>query len=457
MSKKYSLRFWIIFWTVSVIFLFCWYFFLEVKNNGFGMISRTAEFLPLSEEFKGDIEAVVSLADLLMVDDDVERTYLLLFQNYWELRPGGGFIGSFGVLKVKNGFVKDISVHDTANFDGRIPSIISPPFPMKETLGVDSWKLRDSNYSPDFPTNAENALMFYEMGKGEEKFNGVIGITTDVLLSALEITGPVEIEGFPGRYGTENAIELLQYQVEKGFVDQGIKRGDRKVMLNDLAKAVLAQLGDLDISKKIRLARVILDDLYSKDIQLYFKDSYLNKIIQERSWGGITDSSWKNDYLLLVDANLGALKSDRLIERKVSYSLDFTKERPRAVLSITYTHNGKTKDWKTGDYQSYLRIYVPEGSWLESTQGLVKDVQYGNEFGKKYFGTLVQVPLNSSKTFTFEYTLPSFLDGEFYNLKIQKQAGLKKVPYAIEIMDSTGKKEFHEIILDRDITLNESK
>lgn len=456
MKKKYSLRFWIVFWSVSTFFLFGWYFFLELKRDGFDMISRTADFLPIPEELKGDIDAVISLADTLMVKDNEERTYLLLFQNHWELRPGGGFIGSFGVLKVKNGFVQDISVHDTANFDGRIPSIITPPYPMADTLGIDSWKLRDSNYSPDFPTNAKNALMFYEMGEGEEIFDGVVAITTNVLLSALEITGPVEIPGFPGKYGTENAIELLQYQVEKGYVDQGIKKGDRKVMLNDLAKAVLSQLGDLDISKKIQLARTSLDDLYSKDIQLYFKDEHLNDIVRSRSWGGSMDTTWKNDYLFVIDANLGALKTDRVVEREVSYVLDFTQERPKAVLTLSYTNNAKTKDWKTSDYQSYVRVYVPDGSWLESTEGVTNEVKYGNEFGKKYFGTLIHIPLHTTKTFVFKYDLPTFLDGEFYDLKIQKQAGLKDIPYRIEIIDEKSKKSVYEISLDRDIILSDT-
>jgi len=457
MKHKHSLRFWIVFWTVSIILLVGWYFFLQLRNNGFEALVKTASFLPVSQELKGDVQAVVDIADALLVRDGKERTYLVLFQNNWELRPGGGFIGSFGVVKVKNGNILSIDVHDTANFDGRIPSTITPPYPMGETLNIDSWKLRDSNYSPDFPTNVESAVMFYEMGGGKEQFDGVFAITTNVLITTLEVTGPVRIEGYSGEYGAENAIELLQHQVEVGYKDQGIEKGDRKVVMNDLARAVLDAIGPLDISRKFQLAKVARENLYTKDIQIYFEDEELQKVVNARGWDGRVDRVWQNDYLMLVDANLGAYKSDRLIDREVEYHVDFSGENPQARLEITYTHNGITKDWKTNDYQSYLRVYVPEDAWLESHKGLSYEVQYGEVFGKKYFGTLIQVPLNTTRTFSFTYELPSSIDEDFYDLKIQKQAGIYEIPYMVSIKGALGMEEQYTFSLNRDILLSNEK
>jgi len=456
--KKYSWKFWIVFWLASAALLGVWYVFLEVKNNGFDAVSKTARFLPISGEMRGDIQAVAELADAMLVRDGETRTYMVLFQNNWELRPGGGFIGSFGIVKVRDGSVVSLDVHDTANFDGRIPPTIAPPYPMEDTLNIGSWKLRDSNYSPDFPTNVENAVMFYEMGGGKETFDGVIAVTTDVLLRALEVTGPVEIPGYPGTYGSENAIELLQYQVEVGYKEQGIEKGDRKDMMNDLARAVLNAIGPLDVSKKLQLAREALDALHEKDVQIFLEDSELQRIVRERDWDGSVDRKWKNDYLFLVDANLGAYKSDRLIDRSVEYEADFSEGGAgEAVLRVTYTHNAVAKDWKTNDYQSYLRIYVPEGAWLGDTDGPSHEVRYGEAFGKKYFGTLVQVPINSTKTFTFRYTLPETISGEFYDLKIQKQSGTGDVPYEVTVADTLGETKTHAFPLSRDRILSETE
>ena len=47
-----------------------------------------------------------------------EKNYLLLFQNNLELRPAGGYIGNFGIVKVKNGNPISFEIHDTNIFDG---------------------------------------------------------------------------------------------------------------------------------------------------------------------------------------------------------------------------------------------------------------------------------------------------------------------------------------------------
>lgn len=432
MRKKYSIRFWIIFWLVAGILLVGWYYFLQVKNYGFSQFSSTTDILPVSQEIKGDIQAILSLSDYILNNDDSEKTFLLLFQNNWELRPGGGFIGSFGILKIKNGQLTSLDIHDTGNFDGRIPDTIKPPYPMEQTLGIDSWKLRDSNYSPDFPTNAQRAIEFYKLGEGSESFDGVIGITTNVLVSLLDITGPIQVPGYPGVYDSETGIYTLEHQVEKGYVNQGIPLGERKSVMSDLANAVIEKLQPINFSKKIALARVALENLEQKDIQLYFIDQKLEKIVQDRGWGGNVDALWQNDYLMVVDANLGSYKSDPLVERTVSYAIDFTTDVPTAILTLTYDHTATERDWLINHYTSYTRVYVPEDSWLTSINGnSLNNVQFEETFNKKVFGFIVNVPINTSRTYTLEYSLPEAISEEFYDLKIQKQAGINNVPYTI--------------------------
>jgi hypothetical protein len=49
-----------------------------------------------------------------------------------------------------------------------------------------------------------------------------------------------------------------------------------------------------------------------------------------------------------------------------------------------------------------LRAYVPEESHLTKVVGAAKDPVYGAFLSKKYFGVLVQVPIDSEKTVTFD-------------------------------------------------------
>lgn len=453
--KKYSIKFWIIFWTTAVIFLAGWYFFCEMKNRGVQSIESAVNFFPTSQEIKGRLKIAINMADEFLKNDGQEKIFLVLFQNNLEIRPGGGFIGSFGILKIKNKQVVSFDIHDTGNFDGRIPDIIEPPYPMEETLRIKSWKFRDSNYSPDFEINAEKAQEFYYMGDGEEEFDGIIAITANVLTSFLEITGPIEIEGYPGIYDSDNAIIALEHQVEKGYAQQGIEKGERKSVMNELGGEIIKRISDLNSSQKLKLVQIIVDDLNRKDIQLYFKKPELQKMTERVGWAGRINRDWDQDYLMIVDANLGAYKSDYYVKRSVNYTVDLSQEKPEAILKITYNHTAQQKDWMTRDYITYLRVYVPENSWLNEYKNL-GEPKFGNELEKKYFGFLVGVPIGQSKTIELHYSLPENL-AENYNLLIQKQAGINDTPVKINIKLKNGAEENRNIVLNEDFVLNNNK
>jgi len=439
---------------VSVVFLTGWFLFWEVRNHGFGPTSDIVGRLPVSTTFRNDMRALGFLADAVLRSDDRERSYLVLFQNNLELRPGGGFIGSFGILKTRNGHVTEFATHDTGNFDGRIPETVDPPYPMKETLRIPSWKLRDSNWEPDFPTNARKAEEFYSMGGGEESFDGVIGITADVLSSFLSVTGPVEVPGFPGTYSEDDAVLDLEYQVEQAYIDQGIDFGDRKSVLGELGEMIIGKVKSLPPGDFLKLFGVLLEDLDRKDIQLYFTDERLEEAVLSAGWGGAFDSSWEDDFLLVVDANLAAWKTDSVMERSIRYEVDPSGDTPKGRLIVRYANTGNEKTFMVKDYQSYLRVYVPEGSFFHEVSGGVTDPVYGNFMGRKYVGTLVQVPLGETREVVFEYDLSSAVDTEHYDLKVARQPGTRDIGVTISVIDSHGMERVSEGVLDRDLVLS---
>ncbi|MDR3559710.1 MAG: DUF4012 domain-containing protein [Candidatus Pacebacteria bacterium] len=454
MSKPRSKKFWIIFWSASAVFLAVFYFSLQFKNNPAGTIGAAIDYVPWLSD-KAEYKSIAYFGNYLLKSDNREKTFLILFQNNMELRPGGGYIGTFGILKIKNGKIIQLQTNDLSNFDGREPNTVTPPYPMEEALGIKSWKMRDSNWSPDFATNAKKAEYFYYLGQGQEKFDGVVAINTNVLASFLKVTGPVQLDGYPGTYDSENAILTLEYQVEKGYAQQGIAKGERKTVMNALADAIMKKVFTLNASQKIDLAKIILGDLNQKDIQLYFADSQLEKSARAANWAGAVDQSWSKDYLMMVDANLNSFKSDYYIRRSFDYTVDLSGDTPKADLKITYVHTAKLADWMTRDYRSYLRIYVPQGSWLSGSQGL-SDIQYGDELGKKYFGSIVQIPIGATRTFELSYNLPKNISTSDYNLLIQKESGVENVPGKITVIGKNGAKNVYNLTLTGDWTLNKS-
>ena len=83
---------------------------------------------------------------------DRPRTYLVLALNEDELRPGGGFITGVGEIRVQAGKVITMTFRDSYAVDDFTQPYPDPPEPMRRYMGLDLLVLRDSNWSPDFPT-----------------------------------------------------------------------------------------------------------------------------------------------------------------------------------------------------------------------------------------------------------------------------------------------------------------
>ena len=452
MTKRYSLKFWLLFWGIAVALLSLWFVFLESRRNPLAMLDKTAQLVPLT----GGLGVATDLAHYMLQEDGKERTVLFLLQNNLELRPGGGYLGTFGIVKVKDGHVTSQQVHNTNVFDGRVPHLYDPPYPMKETLGIPSWQMRDSNYAPDFPTNALKAEEFYKLGGGSENFDAIIAVNANVLSTILDITGPITLPGILGTYSSENVLLQLEHQVEKAYYKQGINEGDRKVVVNDLAKIIVERISKLSLQEKIALPNRVAKHLSNKDIQILFKDKELQQRVIEKGWDGAVDTAWQKDYLMIVDANLSSLKSDYHVKRAIDYYVDFSKGIPEATLRITYTHTAKQKDWMTRDYQTFLRVYVPEKAWFVETTGNISKPVYGESFGKKYTGFLVHVPLGETRMVELRYNLPlNFKGVSAYDLMIQKQSGVYDVPVVVTVVEAQGTKRKDSFVLNEDTIVSE--
>lgn len=443
----------VIFWAIAIPLLLGWFVFWQIKNENISFFTKFLGMVPMEKQTKNEIRTAADIVDYLSKKDDQEKIFLLLFQNNMELRPSGGYLGSFGILKIKNGDIISIEAHDTNIFDGRVPDGTLTPYPMPELLNIKDWKMRDANWFPDFKESAQKAEGFYKAGQGEENFDGIIGINASVLPSVLKITGPISIEGYAEEFNSENAVINLESAVERDYKEAGVKHADRKSILKSMSALLAERVKKLSLNKKLELLKSIESDLNQKDIQLFFKDAVLQKKAEEIGWAGKIDTAWKKDYLMINDANLGALKSDLKIKREFEYTLDLSREKPTANLKIRYIHTGKEKDWMTKDYQGYLRVYVPNGSWLEENIN-VGERKFAEEYGKKVLGFIIKAPLDQTTEISLRYTLSENIKNQPYNLLIQKQSGIGNLPAKIHIIDKFGTEHNYTLDLTQDYILN---
>jgi hypothetical protein len=384
-------------------------------------------------------------------NSDGEKNYLALFQNSMELRPGGGFIGSFALVTVENGKIKEKKIFDTGIFDGYIKGSGEPPYPVKKFLTSPELGIRDANWSLDFPTNAKLITDLYHKSGATEKIDGVIGITTEILPFFLEKTGPIILSGVPGEFTAKNCLEKLEYEVEWNYPQRGVEKKDRKQILTDLTEKILDFFKNQNKLEQIALLDDLKALLKQKEVQLFFDEPTLEAYVQKNGWGGEMAPSLESDYLSLVDANLGALKTDRCISRDFLYKVDFSlPKEPKASLEVTYKHNCKEKDFMTDNYHSYLRVYTRNDAWLSKTEGfdagrldeIMKDrndAVIEREKDKVAFGNLAFVFLGQERKYSFFYTLSPELTLDSYQLVFQRQAGMN--PPHLKVVIKDAKKE----------------
>lgn len=455
--KKFSTKKVVIFFSLLLIFLWGSFFvFGFVRNNkkiiaikSLSALDSISNFLPIPDDEKKELEVINKLVEHFTKNDNVERTFMIMLQNNMELRPGGGFLGQYAILKIKNGEVISTFVEDANILDQRIKTKVTPPFPFTRMMQLKRWKFRDSNFSPDFPTNVEKAKYFYRLSGKNSNFDGVIAVNADVFTDILKLTGPITVPGYNVTFKSEDGVLKLEEFVEKYYLQNpDVDTQNRKDIMKKMAPIIISKLFSLGNISKI--ADFIHDEFRNRNIMVNFVDESLQKEIESVFWDGRVAKDWSSDYLMMVDANMGSLKTDYYIEREVVYNIDLTTEKPTVTLNILYKNKAPFGDWRTSDYHSYLRVYVPKGSnFLESN--MVSRVNEGEEFDKAYFGFICHVLISRETNAIIKYELPEGFNIENYRLLIQKQSGVKNIPFKVYLKNKDGKEYKQEQILDKDL------
>lgn len=400
---------------------------------------QVTQLFELLEKLSDKIELLEPFLDHVpyLLGQDVPQDILVLLQNPDELRPTGGFIGTIGRIRLNNGVLEQLQTDDVYSVDGRVlgREQFEAPEPIQRYMEVKNWYLRDANWSPDFETAAKDVKSLYEYESGEEGIDTIIATTPFIIEQLLNITGPIIVDGI--EFNAANLVDALQYRVEQEFWQIGLTQDERKGIINDLAQALQQELFHLtpaQIIKFFSLVRVALDQ---REILVYTTSSALQEVIVEQGYDGqIFDIG--ADYLYIVDANLGALKTDRVIVRERNYELQQLPDgKWMAKLRLDYTNNG-TFDYRTTRYRTYTRVYVPIGSYLISAQGLMLTdrtsipgkVEVYEEFNKTVFAGFVSIEPGQTRSVTYTYQLPNWLSTQFeqrgvYELYFQKQPGVE--------------------------------
>lgn len=407
------------------------------------------------------------------------RRIAVFFQNPSEIRPGGGFIGSYAELTIRNGNLENIEVRDVNESDRTLDLKTIPPKPLQAL--VTTWRAADANWFFDFSLSAAKVIEFLEASdfykEKSFQFDGAIGLSSEVIGDLLGLVGPIELKDRGIVVDQKNFLVEIQRQVELGLY-KGAEHP--KSVLKELVPRILEKLANMEPKDRDTVFGLMGDWLAKKEVLVYFKDSALERFFDQYNWTGKTavlDPAFNGDYLAVVAANIGGGKTDIVLDQTITLTsqmdLDGTVSNH---LVVSREHRGNTSkyDWYRVPNQSYIRVYTPPAVRLTNasggiekkispptdykTRGYSEDplvasiestardylgyaaVKNFDEFGKNVFATWSKVERGKKAELVFDYSRKLFAApraGQSYQFVFEKQAGTRN-KYVFEINAPVG-------------------
>jgi hypothetical protein len=380
-------------------------------------------------------------AILKLLGDRYPHRYLILLQNNNEIRPTGGFIGSYAIMDINDGYITKLETYDSYGLDGSYGGIIEPPEELKAITS--NWRFRDSNYSPDFMVSAMKARWFLEK-EGGPTVDTVISINQGLLKDMLEITGPVQVGDF-GELTSENYNLLLSYVIEGKVWGAEDPKHILKVFIPAFKDAILKEENISKITSKIYKA------IQQKHIMMYSSDEEIQELFDSIDTSGRVYRNEKDeDYLSVINIATGGTKSEQFMEESINHS-SYIEADGSIINEVTIERAHLWTDdiyyqWKEtlgeygftdmpdyvidilgrGENKVSMRVYVPDGSKLIESNCEDIMTKYDQDLKKTYFFTKVDTSAGETSKVYVKYKLPFKLDidpVDTYKLIVEKQPG----------------------------------
>lgn len=370
------------------------------------------------------------------------KNYLILFENNTEIRPTGGFIGSYGIASFGGGKLNGLTVNDIYSADGQLKGHVEPPAPIKNYLGEANWWFRDSNWDPDFPTSAQRAEWFLEKEMGQE-VDGVVSVDLTPIKNILAFTGPIFLPDFDLTVNSNNLYEKTQEEAQAKFFPGSRQKAS---FLTGLSQVLLGEITKMNSTQRIGIMRAIYDGLEGRSIQVYFHSSGVEDAIDKLNWDGkIADYSCGigcySDFFGDVEANVGVNKANYFISRSMDFKTDVTSNKITRDLSINLKNSANPSLGPSGQYKTYLRVMIPLDAQLsqsrvvEGQTALIQSPDITEAEGRKEIG--IYVVINPGETREINFVWTSVIDPKSqinsYGLYVRKQAGTENDPIGIQL------------------------
>lgn len=410
----------------------------DVDENSFLKKFLGAGFF---DKIKAERKRVLAISVLLQRAGDLfgydrPTSYLILFENNNELRPSGGFIGSFALATFDKGAIYKTEIFDVYDADGQLKGHVEPPFPISRYLKEANWYLRDANWDYDFRSSAERIEWFLEK-EMDRKVDGVLSIDLSVASSLIDVLGPIYVSDLNLTVTSENLYEIQAKEIEESFFPGSRKKA---TFLSGLARTLTEKVLELGEGNYFDLVKVVTASLEQRHMQIFLHDKPSQEAIEEVGYSGGfgLPSCGKNcevDFAAIVEANVGVNKANYFVNREVALSLTFGQDSISHTLSLEFENTANSSS--LSKYKVYTRAVIPDGATFENIEIISQKekVSVSPEVflvsGRKELGVYTEVDPKTRKKILFYWKTKKREDVGKYKVFYRKQAGTNEYPLTI--------------------------
>lgn len=371
-----------------------------------GSYDNLKEFLPLFQTFIGD---------------GSDRTYLLAAQNSSEIRASGGFPGSVGTIRIRDGILRIGDFNSVYNvLSTYTPSAAGITDEELELFG--SWMNgpRDACFDPDFERVAYIWALAYEQ-KNSEHVDGVVSMTPAIIQNMLGYIGNVTLSDGTELTG-DNATQVLQYDLYYRYLNARASANSNDYvdsLFAETAKATMAKLvSDFDVKKAGDYYKVFSDGAKNRTVMMWMEDASEQELVKNAGCsGGLNDNPENPEtgvYFSISDpCKLGWFLN---IDTQISDSTVNSNGSSTYDVNVTFSNILSDDDkvnaggYILGSYggtiTGYIHIFAPAGGTISDVEmsngGIMNTGSYHNLDVAYRFGNSIRP--GSSITVTYKVT-----------------------------------------------------
>ncbi|MBQ9912564.1 MAG: DUF4012 domain-containing protein [Firmicutes bacterium] len=383
---------------------------MEISFDTNGLLHKYSGKVQELIDVYHDAEVYIPLLKAILQNGE-NRLYLVVAQNSAEIRASGGYPGSIGTMRIKDGY---LSIGDfNSVWNVLIWDYDPDKYSFQEFYMFYGWLQypRDACYDPYYPRAAEIWADSYEQCM-HEYVDGVISLTPAIIQDILGCTGPITVSDgtvLDGNYCTkyiQSDIYLKYLNAEEVYTDIAAGNDASDAIFGEVAqlamKQVFSNLNPDTLTKFIDIVHKRIDD---RIIMVWMKDPDAEEIIRSCGASGEFNRDPQNPQLGVFFSNCNPSKLGWYLDMDIKVGdpvelWDGSLQYPVTVSlfntidwdTVYYAGDYIAGNWELGPLISYIHLAAPAGGyisdyWMDIWFPMEEDVYMGNQvvFARNFY------------------------------------------------------------------------